>query len=87
MQIQQYHLWLIDYGSCIKILKGNHEFGSDPVIVGSWSSPADSLWNRIRDESFDVSMFNRNVRNHEKDCFLTLKLQEPSTKKVLVSWF
>jgi uncharacterized LabA/DUF88 family protein len=34
--------------------------------MGSRPPAADSVWNRIREDGFDVKVFDRNIRNKEK---------------------
>ena len=37
-----------------------------PYLYGSRPPPDDSVWDRIRDDGFDVKVFDRNIRNKEK---------------------
>lgn len=37
-----------------------------PILYGSRPPAEDSVWNRIRDDGFDVKVFDRNIRNKEK---------------------
>ncbi len=37
-----------------------------PILYGSRPPPNDSVWDRIRDDSFEVRVFDRNIRNKEK---------------------
>jgi uncharacterized LabA/DUF88 family protein len=37
-----------------------------PFLYGSRPPPNDSVWQRIRDDGFDVKVFDRNIRNKEK---------------------
>ena len=37
-----------------------------PVLYGSRPPAEDSVWNRIRDDGFDVKVFDRNIRDKEK---------------------
>ena len=40
--------------------------GEVPILYGSRPPAEDSVWDRIRDDGFDVKVFDRNIRNKEK---------------------
>jgi uncharacterized LabA/DUF88 family protein len=58
----------IDWGKFLYLLKEKDSRGlaEVPVLYGSRPPPNDSVWNRIREEGFDVKVFDRNIRNKEK---------------------
>ncbi len=58
----------IDWGKFVHIVKSkdNRLLAQVPVLYGSRPPPDDTIWQRIRDEGFDVKVFDRNIRNKEK---------------------
>jgi uncharacterized LabA/DUF88 family protein len=58
----------IDWGKFLYVLKekDTRAFVEVPILYGSRPPAADSVWNRIRDDGFDVKVFDRNIRNKEK---------------------
>lgn len=58
----------IDWGKFLYVLKEKDARGlaEVPILYGSRPPAEDSVWNRIRDEGFDVKVFDRNIRNKEK---------------------
>ncbi|CAG8636625.1 6477_t:CDS:2, partial [Acaulospora morrowiae] len=55
----------IDHGRLLSTLLKGRRIGSNPVIVGSRPPPNDSLWNRIRNQGYDVVVYDR-IANKEK---------------------
>jgi uncharacterized LabA/DUF88 family protein len=58
----------IDWGKFLYILTENDTrgFAEIPTLYGSRPPDEDSVWQRIRDDGFDVKLFDRNIRNKEK---------------------
>ena len=58
----------IDWGKFLYVVKskGDRLLAQVPVLYGSRPPPDDTIWKRIRDEGFDVKVFDRNIRNKEK---------------------
>ncbi|WP_035609499.1 NYN domain-containing protein [Hylemonella gracilis] len=58
----------VDWGKFLFVVKskGNRPLAQVPVLYGSRPPPEDTIWQRIRDEGFDVKLFDRNIRNKEK---------------------
>ena len=58
----------IDWGKFLYVIKEQDSRGlaEVPILYGSRSPAEDSVWDRIRDEGFDVKVFDRNIRNKEK---------------------
>lgn len=58
----------IDWGKFLYVLKEKDSRGlaEVPVLYGSRPPPNDTVWNRIREDGFDVKIFDRNIRNKEK---------------------
>lgn len=58
----------LDWGKFLNLVKirGNRLLAQLPVLYGSRPPPDDSIWNEIRNEGFDVRLFDRNIRNKEK---------------------
>ncbi len=58
----------IDWGKFLYIVKrtDTRALAEVPFLYGSRPPPHDSVWQRIRDDGFDVKVFDRNIRNKEK---------------------
>jgi uncharacterized LabA/DUF88 family protein len=58
----------IDWGKFLYLLKekDTRALAEVPTLYGSRPPAEDSVWNRIRDDGFDVKVFDRNIRNKEK---------------------
>ena len=58
----------IDWGKFLYLLKEKDSRGlaEVPILYGSRPPAEDSVWNRIREDGFDVKVFDRNIRNKEK---------------------
>ena len=58
----------IDWGKFLYVVKEKDSRGlaDIPILYGSRPPDEDSVWNRIRDDGFDVKVFDRNIRNKEK---------------------
>jgi len=58
----------IDWGKFIYVIKqkDTRYLAEVPVLYGSRPPKEDSVWQRIRDDGFDVKLFDRNIRDKEK---------------------
>jgi uncharacterized LabA/DUF88 family protein len=58
----------IDWGKFLYVLKekDSRALADVPTLYGSRPPAQDSVWNRIRDDGFDVKLFDRNIRHKEK---------------------
>jgi hypothetical protein len=58
----------IDWGKFLYVLgeKDTRGLAEVPYLYGSRPPPDDTVWKRIRDDGFDVKVFDRNIRNKEK---------------------
>lgn len=58
----------IDWGKYLYLTteKDLRGLAAIPVLYGSRPPDEDSVWKRIRDDGFDVKLFDRNIRNKEK---------------------
>lgn len=58
----------IDWGKFLYLIKakGNRLLATVPTLYGSRPPPDDTVWQQIRDEGFDVRVFDRNIRDKEK---------------------
>jgi hypothetical protein len=58
----------IDWGKFLYVLKEKdmRALAEIPTLYGSRPPPNDSVWARIKDDGFDVKVFDRNIRNKEK---------------------
>jgi len=58
----------VDWGKFLYVLKEKDTRGlaEAPRLYGSRPPPNDSVWNRIREDGFEVKVFDRNIRDKEK---------------------
>ena len=58
----------IDWGRFLYLLyeQDSRGLADIPILYGSRPPNEDSIWNRIREDGFDVRLFDRNIRNKEK---------------------
>ena len=58
----------IDWGKFIYVIKqkDTRYLAEIPILYGSRPPDEDSVWRRIREDGFDVKLFDRNIRNKEK---------------------
>lgn len=58
----------IDWGKFLYLVKsrGGRMLANVPTLYGSRPPPDDSVWEQIRQEGFDVRVFDRNIRDKEK---------------------
>ncbi|CAG8782839.1 779_t:CDS:2, partial [Dentiscutata erythropus] len=72
----------IDHGRLLTTVQCERKLGGAPFLVGSRPPPNDSLWARIRDQGFEVNIFDRDVRSHrekEVDTELVISATETIT--------
>ncbi|CAG8540962.1 46496_t:CDS:2 [Gigaspora margarita] len=72
----------IDHGKLLTTVLDGRKLGGAPFLVGSRPPPNDSLWARIRDQGFEVNIFDRDIRSHhekESDTELALSAAETIT--------
>ncbi|RIA87075.1 hypothetical protein C1645_740379 [Glomus cerebriforme] len=65
---QVYHMrnLKIDYGCLLTTTLNGRTMGSSPIIVGSRPPPNDTLWDKIKDLGYEVTVYDRNNENKEK---------------------
>lgn len=58
----------IDWGKFVHLVRsrGNRPLAQSPYLYGSRPPPDDSVWKEIRQEGYEVVLFDRNGRNQEK---------------------
>ena len=58
----------INWGKFLHLVKsrGNRLSAQVPVLYGSRPPPDDTIWTKIRNEGFDVRLFDRNIHDKEK---------------------
>ncbi len=58
----------IDWGKFLYVLKerDTRALADIPTLYGSRPPAEDSVWERIRNDGFDVKLFDRNIRHKEK---------------------
>ena len=58
----------LDWGKFLHLVKSRNDrlLSQLPTLYGSTPPPDDTVWKEIRDEGFDVKLFERNIRNQEK---------------------
>ena len=66
----------IDWGKFLHLVKEDDKriLADDPYLYGSRPPPNDSVWERIRNDGYDVQVFDRNIRNKEKGVDMKLGL-------------
>lgn len=80
----------VDWGKFLHLVKsrGDRLLAQVPVLYGSRPPPDDSIWKEIRDEGFEVVLFDRNIRDKEKGVDMemgmdvverSIEVQPPST--------
>ncbi|CAG8650293.1 9413_t:CDS:2, partial [Acaulospora colombiana] len=62
----------IDHGRLLSTILKGRQMGSNPIIVGSRPPPNDSLWKQIRNQGYDVVVYDRNIENKEKKVDMAL---------------
>ncbi|CAG8527541.1 15934_t:CDS:2, partial [Racocetra fulgida] len=55
----------IDHGKLLATIQGDRKLGDAPVIVGSRPSPNDSLWRSVREQGYNVMVYDRNIENRD----------------------
>lgn len=58
--------WSYDFGHLYELVCPPGTMIGHSLLVGSRPPPNDSLWDRARDEGFEVDVFDRNVAGREK---------------------
>lgn len=56
----------VDYGKLLDLVKGVRPLGDMPKLYGSEPPPVDSVWDRIKEHGYNVTLFKRNIFNKEK---------------------
>ncbi|KAF0510058.1 nyn domain-containing protein [Gigaspora margarita] len=70
----------IDYGRLLKTVQHGHKLGCAPVIVGSRPPPNDSIWRRIQEQGYEVTVFDRVPTSHrEKEVDIKLAISAIKT--------
>ena len=72
--------WSYDFGRLYELVCPVGTNVGRSILVGSKPPPNDSLWERARDEGFEVEVFDRNRSNKEKqvDSTIVTKMMEDS---------
>jgi uncharacterized LabA/DUF88 family protein len=70
--------FVIDYGKLLYTVQDARHLAGIPKMYGSVPPPNDSVWQRIRDDGYDLKLFKRNIFGREKgvDVELALAAQE-----------
>jgi uncharacterized LabA/DUF88 family protein len=66
--------FVIDYGKVLYVVQDGRHLASIPRMYGSEPPPNDSVWKRIRDDGFDLTVFKRNFFRKEKGLDMELGL-------------
>jgi len=61
------HLVQIDYGKLVETAQDGRRMGAVPVVVGSIPPPKDTIWAKLRNLGYSVTVFERNFLNREKE--------------------
>lgn len=89
--------WNYDFGRLYELACPSGEQIGRSILIGSRPPPNDSLWERARDASFEVEVYDRNAANREKqvdtglatrllaDSFEHMQSRVPEVMAVLVA--
>ncbi|CAG8796709.1 14337_t:CDS:2, partial [Gigaspora margarita] len=70
----------IDYGRLLKTVQHEHKLGCAPVIVGSRPPQNDSIWRRIQEQGYEVTVFDRDpISYREKEVDIKLAISAINT--------
>ncbi len=58
--------YVLDYGALLQVVMDGGYLAALPKMYGSEPPPNDTVWQRIRDEGFDLTVFKRNIFGREK---------------------
>lgn len=64
--VRSNYWYRVDYGKLLDLVQGQRPLGDLPKLYGSEPPPVDSVWRRIKEHGFDVTLFKRNIFNKEK---------------------
>lgn len=65
----------VDYGFLMSHILGGRQLGAPPLLVGSRPPLNDTIWETIKGQGFDVTIFDRNTANKEKRVDTTIAVQ------------
>ncbi|CAG8744808.1 21156_t:CDS:2 [Rhizophagus irregularis] len=57
----------IDYGKLVEMGQNERHMGANPIIIGSCPPPEDTLWNSLRRLGYNVTVYDQNFLNEEKE--------------------
>ena len=66
--------YVIDYGKLLYVVQDGRHLASIPRMYGSEPPPNDTVWDRIRDDGYDLTVFKRNFFGKEKGLDMELGL-------------
>ena len=66
--------FVIDYGKLLYVVQDGWHLASIPRMYGSVPPPNDTVWDRIRDDGYDLTVFKRNFFGKEKGLDMELGL-------------
>ena len=66
--------FVLDYGALLLVVMDGGTLAALPKMYGSEPPPNDSVWDRIRSEGYDLTIFKRNFRGKEKGLDMELGL-------------
>lgn len=64
----------IDHGALMLVVMDNRGLAALPKMYGSEPPPNDTVWDRIREEGYDLKVFRRNIFGREKGLDMELGL-------------
>ena len=64
--VRSNYWYRVDFGKLLDLVQGQRPLGDMPKLYGSEPPRVDSVWKRIKEHGFDVTLFKRNIFNKEK---------------------
>jgi hypothetical protein len=58
--------YVLDYGMLLQLVMDGGYLAALPKMYGSEPPPNDTVWDRIREEGYDLTVFKRNIFGKEK---------------------
>ena len=65
----------VDYGFLLRHILSGRQLGASPLLVGSRPPDSDTIWNTIRGQGFDVTVYDRSCANKEKRVDTTIAVK------------
>ena len=77
--VRQLNNCRVDYGCLVRTLLRDRQLGASPVLIGSRPPANDTLWDSMRKQGIDVTVYDRNAANKEKCVDTTIVMSATKT--------